>query len=95
MKIISQPDYTTWTYEFTCYACKSKLRADHTDLKYGLTKKWYDDSYGDGGYHADVDRYHLLCAVCGKETEIQPNQKGVEIPYLLQEKLKRDFRGTK
>ena len=27
MKIISQPDYTTWTYEFTCYACKSKLRA--------------------------------------------------------------------
>lgn len=91
MKVISTPDYTAWTYKFTCQTCKSELQADYTDIQYRLEKKWYDDSIGDGGYYADADYYYLVCPVCLKEKHIHPNEKGVNIPYLLQEKVKKEF----
>lgn len=91
MKVLSTPDYTTWTYKFTCYTCESELQADYTDLKYRTIKEWSSDSMGDGGYYADTDYYHLVCPVCTKETQIHPNEKGVNISYLLQEKVKKEF----
>lgn len=92
MKVISKPDYTTWTFEFICFTCKSKLQADYTDLKYRIEKKWSSSVYGDGdGCCYNEDIYYLVCPVCIKETHLQPNEKGVNISYLLQEKVKKDY----
>lgn len=91
MKIISKPDYTAWTYKFTCWTCKSELQADHNDLKYRTVKQWYGGRDFDEGYEADVDYYYVVCPVCSKETGLIPNEKGVNISYLLQEKVKKDY----
>lgn len=92
MKVISKPDITTWTYEFICYTCKSKLQADYTDLKYRIEKKWSSSAYGDGdGSSYDADYFYVICPVCSKETGIIPNAMGVNINYLLQEKVKKDY----
>jgi transcription elongation factor Elf1 len=92
MKVISKPDYTTWKYEFTCYTCTSKLSADYTDLKYKTTKQWYGGRDVDDGFEADVDNYYFICPICGHEKSFRfPNEKGLEIPYLLQEKVKKDY----
>jgi hypothetical protein len=91
LKVISTPDYTTWTYQFTCSACKSKLSADHTDLKYRVEKKWQSDSYGDGGDYQAFDHYYVICPACGGETAISVKQPGAEIPLLLQKKVKKNY----
>lgn len=92
MKVISKPDITAWTYKFTCFTCKSELQADHTDLKYRVEKKWSSSAYGDSdGCYYDYDHYYVVCPVCGKETGLTPNAQGVNISYLLQEKVKKDY----
>lgn len=92
MKIIDKPDYTTWKYEFTCLTCASKLCADHTDLKFRITEQWYSGRDFDEGYYAKVDYYFIVCSVCNKERQIIPNAMGVNLPYLLQEKVKKEYK---
>jgi C4-type Zn-finger protein len=89
VKIISEPDYTTWTYSFTCSVCSSKLHADHTDLKYRLQKKWVSDAYGDGGDYQKVDHFYVVCPTCDSETELNPYDIQTNIPYLLRMKVKK------
>lgn len=96
MKVLSKPDITAWTYNFTCYTCKSELCADYNDLKYRTEKQYYSGGdIDDHGYYSDVDRYYVTCPVCCKESQLIPNQRGVDIPYLLQEKVKNDYKGVK
>jgi hypothetical protein len=85
MKVISKPDYTTWTYGFTCGTCKSELIADHNDLKHRIEKRWVSDSYDDGGDYEKTDVFYLTCPVCSVEKEVSDEV----IPYLLQTKLRK------
>ena len=90
MKILHKPDHTTWTYEFTCSTCKATLKADYTDLKYRTEKQWYSGRDIDDGYETDVDWYYLTCPVCGGDRSSRfAHEFG--IPYLLQEKIKKDY----
>lgn len=90
MKVISSPDFKAWTYKFTCDTCKSELRADYNDIKYRVEREWNQDPIGDGGYYGDADHYYLTCPVCLKEKHVHPNAAGVNIPFLLQEKAKKE-----
>lgn len=93
MKIISQPDITSWIFDFVCYNCSSQLEADYTDLKHRIEKKHYSSFDGDGpGSYQNVDLFYVVCPVCSKETHLMPNMKGVNIPFLLQEQVKKDSR---
>lgn len=92
MKIVSKPDYSDWKYEFTCGTCTSELSADHHDLRYKTTKVWYSGRDIDDSYQADQDCYYFVCPVCGHEKSFtSPNEKGLAIPYLLQQKVKNDY----
>ena len=90
MKVLSQPDYTDWTYRFTCPTCKAELQADHTDLKYCVVRQWVENP-GDSGFSYDTDYFYVICPICLKPSQFDPSHKGDGASYLLQEKLKKEY----
>lgn len=87
MKIISKPDITSWIHDCRCLTCDAQLELDYQDLKFRLEKQTGGD-YGDY-YSYDTDHYYIVCAVCGKQVYIDNNK--VKIPFLLQEKVKKEY----
>lgn len=84
MKILSTPDYSDWKQELQCYFCSTKVEINIKDLKYKVTKTWYQDYHDGGGYYANVDTYYVGCPVCKKDINVHTGN----IPRLIQENLK-------
>lgn len=85
MKIISTPDYSDWKKECSCYLCSTKLEVNLADVKYKVTKKWYQDYYDSGGYYSNVDTYFVTCPTCESDIDIHTG----DIPLYIQKKMKK------
>lgn len=85
MKVLSVPKIEEWTCTADCYQCKSKLQADHNDLKHKMEKKWSDSGWGDSSSSWMEDVFYVECPMCTAHITVN----GDTIPYLLLTKVKK------
>ncbi len=85
MKIISAPDFSDWIKECSCDLCSTRLEITLADVKYKVTKKWYQDYHNNGGYYANVDTYYVMCPTCESVIDVHTG----DIPLLIQKRMKK------